>query len=456
MKVLLISPSFRHPSKRTSSYPAGLCWLSSSLTKNGYDVEVRSFLWDEYNNVKQDVQKLIEEYNPDIIGISIMSTNRTAGFEIAKLSKEINPKIKVIVGGPHVHSMWHQIIDNFSFIDFAVIGEGEITIVELADAIKNKSSIDKFNKIKGIAFKYNNEIVRTEPRELMKDLDSLPLPEHNRFAENIRENKIAYVCTSRGCPIACRFCSTSVIWGKLIRYRSIENVMIELKQIKKEFPEVSKIYFLDDEMILNKKRIIDFCEAYVKEKINMSFECVGRVSSIDNDVIKALKKAGCVRLDFGVESGSSKIIKNIGKGITNEQVINAYNLCKKYNIRAGIFLMCGLPGETKETIKETINLLKQIPSADMSIPALFTVFPGNSIYKDAVKKGFITDDFWLTDKSAPFFVLENSKRKLTWWAIKTALYHKYYRGELFSFLYNYVKRLRIDKIKRIMGLYIKK
>jgi radical SAM superfamily enzyme YgiQ (UPF0313 family) len=317
-------------------------------------------------------------------------------------------------------------------------------------------SIVKLKKIKGIVFKNKDEIIINEPREFIQNLDLFPTPKHEYFEDRIKKDKIIYVSTSRGCPIGCTFCRTSIHWGRRFRYRSVNKIINELKYLKSKFPNITKIYFQDDETILNKYFAKNLFNAIIKEKIQLKFECAGRVTSVDEELIKLMKKAGCIKLNLGVESGSPKIIKNIQKKITNQQIVNAFDICKKYNLKTGIYLMVGLPGENSKTIKETISLIKKIKEGELDFPSIFQLYPGTPIYEDAKKKKFINDDYWLTDKAAPFYTLENSKKKLIFWSFKINFYHKFYRGETLKYFSNFLKNsLKKDKLKRILKLYTK-
>jgi len=455
MKILGLMTPFEVPAKPLQwSYPLSICYLGKILEEEGYVFLAYDFLFDQWKDAKEKIKKIIQKEKPEIIMASLMTTNRFSSFELAKLVKKINPKIRVIFGGVHSSMMFSQILLNFP-VDFVVIGEGERTIVELIKAIEKKVPLNKFKDIKGIAFKEGNKIIKTECRKWIQDLDSLPFPKHEYFIESMKRQKAAYLIASRGCPINCLFCLTSKYWGYMRRTRSVDNFIEEIKYVKKKFPFVTMLYFNDDEFIMRKDWILDFCNKFIKEKINIGWECNGRVTSIDEEVIKAIKKAGCAQLNIGIESGSPKIIELIGKKITNEQAIEAYRLCEKYGVNAKIYLMVGLPGEDKNTIKETIQLIKKIKYGNLSVPAIFQLYPGTPIYEDVKRKGLINDDFWLTDKPAPLYSFEHSKWKLVYWTLKIAFFHKLYRGELWSFLFNYLKNLNYDKIKKIFKTYLK-
>ena len=142
------------------------------------------------------------------------------------------------------------------------------------DSINNKKPISKFKKIKGIAFKHNEEIIKTEPRERIRDLDSLPLPKHDFFKNTIRKFNTVYMLTSRGCPFGCSFCPSSAYWGRCMIQRSAKNVFKEMKYLIKKFPNIEQIYFMDDEFICNNKRIIDLCKMILKDKMKIKWKCL--------------------------------------------------------------------------------------------------------------------------------------------------------------------------------------
>jgi anaerobic magnesium-protoporphyrin IX monomethyl ester cyclase len=453
MKVLLFAPSFETPAEQMASYPLGIAYLGAVLKKEGHIVKAYDFIHKEWKNCKEKVKKIIKTENPEIIGVSCMTTNRTSGFELAELAKQINPDVKIIFGGVHPSVMYHQILEK-KLVDYVIIGEGEDTIVELVEYISKKPNLFKLRKIKGIAFKCKKKIIKNEIRPFIKNLDSLPYPNHHYFENNIKKNKTFFISTSRGCPFACKFCSTSVHWGRMKRQRSVKSVINEIKMLKKKYPFATNIIFNDDEFILNKVWITEFCKAMIHEKINLLWWCCARVTSISEEIVVLLKKAGCSSITLGIESGSPKILKYIHKEIDKKEVIKAFDVCEKNNLQVGMFLIVGLPGENDKTINETINLLKNISSGNMGFPGLFQIFPGNETYNLAKKQGFIFDDYWLTNKQAPFYTYENSRRKLLYWSFKISFFHKFYRGELLQFLIKIMKdHLKYDKLIRTFDRY---
>jgi len=362
--------------------------------------------------------------------------NRTSASKVAEMIKKINPKIKVLMGGVHPSTMYKQILENYP-VDFVVCGEAEETILELMEGIKKDKKISYFNKIKGLAFKNENgQIIKTEPREYIKDLDKLPYPKHEYFKKEIEASKKVYIMTSRGCPFGCMFCSTSNYWGRMCRRRSVENVIGEIKFLIEKFPSIEEILFVDDEFTLNQEHAIELCKAMINAGIKLKWDCSTRVSSVSEELVEWMKKAGCVHVSMGVESGSEKLIKVIHKKITIKQIINAFELFHKYNIPASMYLITGIPGENSQTVNETIKLLKKLSNTkpEFKKPALLQIYPNTEVYNLAKKQGIINDNFWLTPKLVPHYTYEHSKNKLLYWSMKITLFHKYYQGELFKFI----------------------
>jgi radical SAM superfamily enzyme YgiQ (UPF0313 family) len=456
MKVLLFAPPFELSSQEESgTYPLALAYIGKVLERRKFDVKAFNYLYKNWDEIEQEVYNLLCSEKPEIIGISSMTTNRIAAFEIAKMAKRINPNIRVIMGGVHPSIMYKQILENLP-VDFIVIGEGEETASELFDAIRKNKPKKLLKKIKGIAFKENDKIIITNSRPFTKNLDQIPFPKHEYFKDKIKKFKEAYIATSRGCPIGCTFCSTSCHWGKIRRQRSVKNVIEEIKYIKNKLPFIEKIHFQDDEFIMNQDWIKEFCEALKKNRINIKFECCGRVSSITEEMIKLLKEAGCTKLHFGVESGSQIIINSIKKKILIKQAINAFDICKKYMLKTGIYLMVGLPGENDASINDTIALLKRIKNANLDLPAVFQLYPGTEVYENAKKQGFIEDSYWLTNKVAPFYTLEHSKRKLFFWSLKISFWNNLYKGTLIKFILKKIRdNLQFKNIKKQFLKYIK-
>jgi anaerobic magnesium-protoporphyrin IX monomethyl ester cyclase len=413
MKVLLATMSVeddsRYKHEKNSAYSLGLAYLHSIIESKGYTV--KTLFLNNYDAQKADnlFFKTINEFAPTIVGLQIFSMNRTSTFNI--IEKLTDKKIKIIIGGIHTTLMYEQILKKYTNI-ITVLGEGEITLPELLNCIEKSKDL---SKIKGIAYSNNGKIVTTSQRELLLNLDSLPRPKHEVFFDMDEKRTTAHMITSRGCPFKCSFCALPAISHAKYRNRSVDNVIQEIVFLKKRYPKLSHIQFHDDTMLLNNSRVIELCKKIIDLEFNLTFECSARVKPVSEELFYWMHKAGFTKIMFGLESGSVKILDSIGKKISPADVVHLFNTLKKFNFFVTTFLMCGFPGESEETIKETIILVNKIQKIKYSLIVgigILWVYPGTEIYKTAKRKGFITDDYWMTDKCVPYYTFEHSYKKL--------------------------------------------
>lgn len=434
MKILLaIAPWDMWEAEETTRYPNGLGYLAAILEKNKHEVDILDLTYSKWENVKDNVEEKVRKFNPDILGVSILSNSRISALKLMNFVKEIKKEIIIIAGGVHTTCLPEQVLKNYP-VNYAVLGEGEITLIELINAIKYKKNKEFFKKIKGISLIDDGEVIKTLPRERIKDLDSLPFPKHELFINVIKKYNYAQIMSSRGCPFSCAFCPSSVHWGRCMIQRSAKNIFEEMKYILKKFPNVQKIFFNDDEFICNNKKIIELCQIIIKNNLKIEWSCLGRVSSINEELIKIMKEAGCTQIIFGIESGSQRILDRIGKKVKIEDIINSINLCKKYNIEINYLTIVGLPGENAKSVKESIKLAKRLRM--VSEPAILIIYPGTEVYRLAKEKGQITDDYWLSEGLCPLYTSEHPKWRLWWWSFKTGFITHIYAedGDLKEFL----------------------
>jgi len=412
MKILLLCPTSETIISQTDYYPLGLLYLARILEKEGHQVVVKDYYKRQFANygaVWQDVKSIIEKFQPDVVGINSTTMNRTCGFKITKAIKKMNPEIKIVLGGVHASSMYKQILENLP-VDFIVIKEGEITFPKLIESLDKKKS---FKKLKGIAFKEKSGVKSTGFGEFITDLDKIPFPKHELCEDTIRKTKTANMITSRGCPYGCSFCSTSAYWGRKWRARSAKNVVDEIEYLVNKFPYIKKIIFQDDTFVLDNQRVIDICNLILKRGIKIKWWCAARVDRISEEMLVKMKAAGCEDISYGVESGSEKMIKIIDKKITKEQIKRTIALTNKVGIRYHVFLMVGNPGETWETVKETVKFLKELKGCEVTSVSKLQLYPNTKSYEIAKNQGFIDDSFWMTEKKVPHYTHEHSEKELS-------------------------------------------
>jgi len=397
MKVMLIFPPSKFVLKDKlgiTSVPLGLAYLASFIEKDGHKVKIIDSNTLGYRI--KDIKEEIEKFNPHLVGVTATTSCIYDAYEVAKIIKEVDPGIKVVIGGPHVTFIAKETLKECPFIDVVVRGEGEETFRELVNFFESSSEDTwSLEEVKGITFRKDNKIIETDSRSLIKNLDSIPFPAYHLLPMekySLEGKRFATIITSRGCPFSCIFCSSSRLFGKTWRARSPENVIEEIKLLKNKYG-VREIEFLDDTFTLNKKRAEKICELLIKEKLDISWSCSSRVDTIDESLIEKLKKAGCHTIYVGVESGSQKILNIIDKGITLPQIEKTINLIKKVNINSFGSFILGIPGETVKTIKKTINFAKKLNPSFVQF-SICTPYPGTKLFEMAKEKGWLLTKDW--------------------------------------------------------------
>ena len=382
MKILLIYPYFleaRLNTEEIAAVPIGLYYIAAVLKESGYDADILN-LYDAGDNPEQIRTALIESA-PDIIGFSIFHANRWGGIEIARIAKEINPHVKVILGGPGPTFLWELLLNNFKEIDYAVLGEGEYTFLNLVETLKDHGDI---NKVAGIAFRRNGVPVKTEGRALIRDLDALPNP--------AKYFTFQHVSSSRGCPGNCTFCGSRRFWGKKVRFHSTKYFVDQLELLYRS--GVTFFFFSDDTFTLKKGRVLEICKEIIARRLPITWFAISRVDYISDEILYWMRMAGCVQISYGVESGSEKIRGLLNKHIDTEEIKRAFELTNKYGILARAYFIYGCPGENQETIRETLDLIKEIRPLSI-IFYILDIFPGTPLYDDFIKRTGATDDIWL-------------------------------------------------------------
>lgn len=387
LKTLLVYPRFgwewdiMHP-----DIPLGVAYVAGMLREHGKEVQVHDLSFDKSLDSFKEV---ILQYKPDIIGIEVLSVNVENTFKLAKIIKEIDDKIIVAVGGPHPSFMPDEMLANKN-IDIAVKGEGEITFLELLEKFESSEPIDSVN---GIAFKKNGKIKLNPGREPMQDLDKLPFPARDLLPYKLyfqqptiepMQSPGVNIVTSRGCPFDCNFCQpiSKNIFGLKHRRRSANNIIKELAMLKKEY-NLRSFTIVDDLFVMDEEYIITFCRKLLESNLNLKWRCNSRVNTINAKKLKWMKKSGCIAIIFGVESGSQRMLDLMNKKIKVGQIKTAFKLCKEAEISAMANILMGYPGETTESLKDTVKIIKEIQPEMLSVN-IASPMPGTRLY-DTVK-----------------------------------------------------------------------
>lgn len=393
MKILLITPSQVnvYGTKMIPAYPPlGLLYIAAVLEKQNHDIELIDFDIDIQKF--EDFKELIKNNAYDLIGISAVTPTINNAFYLAENIKNIKKNIPIILGGIHATISPNECIKN-KFIDFVAIGESENTVVEFVNELQ-KSSPD-FSQVKGIAYKINGEVFINESRELEQILDRFPFPARHLLKNSgfysppdAEKMPVTPVFFTRGCPGKCTYCCTKQIFGHRIRYRSVSNIMEEIDEIVRL--GYKEVHILDDAFTADGKRVIELCNEIRRKNYDMNFEISNglRADMVNYNVLKALKSIGVKNVGFGIESGNEQILVNIKKGIPKDKVRKAVKLARELKFEVWGFFIIGLPGETRETVRDTINFAKEL-NPDFAKFLILKPFPGTEIYNQLLSKNLI-------------------------------------------------------------------
>ncbi len=387
MKVTLIQPRGRTVYEISPEPPLGLAYLAAALLeyKNELDVEIIDGLILDYNDYYDKISKI----DADVIGVTSTITLLNEALRIPSQVKKKDTKF--IIGGPGPVNL-----ESFKLYEsgYSVIcyGEGERTIVELIKAFEYGLPLEDVN---GISFLHNNQEIITRPREPIQNLDDIPFPARDlldmkKYLSIWKEKMgvaITQMVSSRGCPFSCRFCSKNV-FGRRIRFVSHNKVIEEMRLIYDKY-KAEKILFDDDLFTLDRKRVLDFCDAMEKELPGKRWCAQARVEMVDLEMLTKMKHAGCTNLMFGVESGSQRILDFLGKGITVEQIKKAFQWVNEVGIAGGMYLIVGIPEETQQDIDMTKNLIREVKPKSIDL-CFLTPIPGTEIFE--MTKHLIRDD----------------------------------------------------------------
>ncbi|MCH8157737.1 MAG: radical SAM protein [Nitrospinae bacterium] len=341
---------------------------------------------------EQELLTKVRKLRPDMVAMSIMTFNLLDALHTAEALKREQPNIKICLGGPHVNMYPRETLDQPN-IDYVVFGEGEKIFTQLVTTLDAKGS-DALPSIKGLGWKQDG-VSHVNPAETeLLDLDELPFPARHlvdvgKYQHIIGEGRQFFtIQATRGCPAACTFCD---IRQTKFRCRSPKSVVDEVEQLVAM--GVDDLFFVDDTITINKRNLIETCELMIERGLKINYKISARVDTINEEVLRVLKRSGCYRIHFGIESATPRHLKYLQKGQTPEKVERACKMTHKAGIGFFAYMMIGIPHETTEEMYATVDFAKRL-KPDYAQFSICTPYPKTELYQQMLKEGIVTEDYW--------------------------------------------------------------
>lgn len=382
--------------------PLGLMYVAAALEKAGFTVQ----MLDNYLQKKpiEELKQIISSFNPKMVGITCGSATYAKCIETAKAIKEANPDCTIVVGGWHASYLPETLLSHPE-IDYAVMGEGERAIVQLATALA-AGKLSEASAIAGVASR-GKDGVTINPPKFIEDMDEIPYParhllplqEYDRTIEFLDAKPADVMSISRGCVFNCGFCETRKLWGNICRSFSPQRVIGEIEDLINRYG-TRGIYFINDNFTLNKEKTKQLCNLLIEKNLGIEWVCDTRVDLVDDELLGLMSKAGCKVIWFGVESGSEKVLQRIGRNVKPQQVEAAFKLCKKHGIKTACSFMLGLPDETLADMEVSLKFAKKL-DPDFCMFNIFIANPDSRLYNELLQSGKYTqlDDYLLSVKT---------------------------------------------------------
>ena len=408
MRVLVTNPPWpgpgygarsdvRWPHKRSDKfieYPIYLAYVVAVLEKAGIEVEFVDAVVEEMSI--PDFTAAAAKINPDMVVIECSTPSIEYDLLTAKSLKERMNNVFIVLIGSHPTFFHREVMKENPQVDAICRGEFDLTVKDLAVALSNGHKLDR---VKGITYRDGRGVQENEDRPLIMNVDELPFPaRHIVKGDHYRQGTFTgkhctTVVSSRGCPHRCTYCLwPRTLYGSRFRARSAENVVAEVEQLIRDF-HIDEIYFDDDSLALNRARILRICQLINQRGIKIKWIPQCRVDSMDEEILSAMKRAGCHYIRFGVESGSQRMLDIMRKGTTLAQIERAFDLCRKVGIKTQAFFLFGIPGETRQTIRETIEFAQKL-EPDSAQFAVVIPHPGTDLYQICQREGWLRYDSW--------------------------------------------------------------
>ncbi|MBI3448018.1 MAG: radical SAM protein [Acidobacteria bacterium] len=401
MKILLAYRSGRAGAGDyfATMMPVGLGYINAALRAAGFDSRLANLSrvpWAE-------AVKLLKVEKPGLVGLTLYTFNRHAALKLAVEAKRANPRCFVVAGGPHAAHVAESLLTSCSALDAVATGEGETLMVDLARCL------ERGGDPKGVAGLVLRDTGATAPREAIASLDDIPFPapHYEGFHLDVTA-EAGFIITSRGCPGRCTFCNTPDFWGTKMRFRSAASVLDEIRFLARE-RGILYVSVRDDTFTVHKKRILELCERLCEAKLGVLWNCQSRVNAIDQERLDAMRRAGCEVVQYGVESGSPRLLRELAKDISVDQIRSAAAATRRAGMSLSFYLISGVPGETDGDFRATESLLKGCRPHDAMVAPL-ALYPGTALWEAYKSERGVTDDYWVKEKRDTLYALPARER----------------------------------------------
>lgn len=405
MKIFFIIPPSIHyiepyayveaDKNNVSRPPLGILYVAAEARRS-LEAELRIVDLNVGGMSLGDLEQLLREEQPDVVGFSVLSFNLLNCMEVCKVVRQVSPRTLICFGGWHP-TLYPEETLALGVADVIVIGEGERTFAELIQALGRRKDAgdDVFAGIKGVGYRTTDGALQiNERRETIRNLDELPFPAYDlvdagKYSHLLATtDNVVSIMTSRGCPQKCVFCD---LRGTPYRFRSPANILAEIRQCYER--GVREFFIQDDNFTISRRRVLEFCRLLVDSGLAIKYKISSRVDHLDDEVVQALKASGCYRMYLGVESGSQAMLDYLEKGITVDQIRGAFALAQKHGIDCCAYVMIGIPPERRAEIDETLRLVQSIRPRHLQC-SICTPMPQTHLYRQLMEEGAIAGDYW--------------------------------------------------------------
>lgn len=429
--------------------PITLAQCAALARERGMEVALNDCIVEEKGY--RHVQDIVRAFKPGLVVVNLVTPSFESDLSAARIIKEVDPDIHVTIVGIHGTALPEYCLEKSSHLDSVIRGEPELTALELAQVLDSTKDL---GEVKGLTFRRGKEVKSNPDRPFIEDLDVLPFPawdliDRARYTMPFTGRQFLLVGTARGCSFPCTFCADHTYYGKRLRIRKPVRIVDELEHNQKTF-QISDFLFWSESFTLNRKFCMSVAEEILKRKIKICWVCNSRVDHVDREMLKIFRKAGCTMIGYGVEGGVQQVLDRMRKGITLDQTREAVRLAKEEGIEVVAHCVIGFPGETEETIEETIRFVKNL---DLDFAQFYCAvpFPGSDLYKEAREKGWINAEDW-TLFEQNFSVMDFPELKAdTIMALRRKAYRSFYLRP--KIIFRTLKRLRsLREIKQFASM----